>query len=63
MYDASGVKSVTLHYRLDKDGVNPIEDTVNEVYRSGIGVECGVGSGQVGGMGGGGGELMNSHSL
>ena len=22
------------HYRTDKDGVNPINDTVNEVYRS-----------------------------
>ncbi len=35
MYDYSGVKSVTFHYRLDKDGENPIDDVSNEVYRSG----------------------------
>ena len=31
----SGIKSVVLNYRQDKDGVNPIHDTANEVYYSG----------------------------
>ena len=35
MYDVSGIKSVELKYRLDKDGLNPIQDTANEVYESG----------------------------
>ena len=34
-YDYSGIKSVTFHYRIDKDGENPIHDTSNEIYRSG----------------------------
>lgn len=33
-YDVSGIEAVEFHYRTDKDGVNPINDTVNEVYRS-----------------------------
>lgn len=33
-YDVSGIKSVFFNYRLDKDGVNPIEDYSNEVYQS-----------------------------
>ncbi len=32
----SGIKSVVLNYRLDGDGENPIEDTANEVYYSGM---------------------------
>jgi hypothetical protein len=34
-YDVSGIDSVTFHYRKDLDGVNPIHETSNEVYRSG----------------------------
>ena len=36
IYDVSGIKSVTFNYRLDRDGVNPIDDTSNEVYHSGL---------------------------
>lgn len=34
----SGIKSVEFSYRRDHDGVNPIEDTANEVYKSGKGL-------------------------
>ena len=34
-YDVSGIDSVTFYYRKDLDGVNPIHETSNEVYRSG----------------------------
>ena len=33
-YDVSGIKNVTFHYREDKDGINSISDTSNEVYES-----------------------------
>jgi hypothetical protein len=33
-YDVSGIKSVFFNYRLDKDGLNPIEDHSNELYQS-----------------------------
>lgn len=35
-YDISGIASVTFYYRKDMDGINPIEDTANEVYHSGV---------------------------
>ena len=35
-YDISGIASVTFYYRKDMDGINPIEDTANEVYHSGL---------------------------
>ena len=31
-YDVSGIQSLTLHYREDEDGVNPLDDNANEVY-------------------------------
>ena len=34
-YDFSGIESVTFYYRKDLDGINPIHETSNEVYRSG----------------------------
>ena len=34
-YDVSGIDSVMFYYRKDMDGVNPIDETSNEVYRSG----------------------------
>ncbi|HNX01534.1 MAG TPA: hypothetical protein PKK33_09230, partial [Candidatus Cloacimonadota bacterium] len=37
-YDASGLQSVTLKYRTDTDGVNPLTDNVNETYAGGTGV-------------------------
>lgn len=30
----SGIKNVTIQYHEDKDGINPISDTNNEVYQS-----------------------------
>lgn len=38
VYDVSGVAGVTLKYRVDLDGVNPIADVENEVYADGAGV-------------------------
>lgn len=35
VYDLSGLKSVKLKYRLDKDGVNPISSNQNETYEGG----------------------------
>lgn len=34
-YDISGIDSVTFYFRIDKDGVNPVHDYSNEVYKSG----------------------------
>ena len=36
IYDVSGMKSVLFNYRMDKDGVNPIDDNANEVHLSGM---------------------------
>eukprot|EP01094_Clydonella_sp_ATCC50884_P018066 TRINITY_DN3275_c0_g1_i1.p1 TRINITY_DN3275_c0_g1~~TRINITY_DN3275_c0_g1_i1.p1 ORF type:complete len:738 (-),score=134.45 TRINITY_DN3275_c0_g1_i1:204-2321(-) len=33
VYDVSGVASVTLSWRKDDDGANPLEDSANELYR------------------------------
>ena len=33
-YDVSGIKNFTFYYREDKDGINPISDTSNDVYPS-----------------------------
>jgi len=38
VYDASGLASVTLKYRADADGVNPLSDFENETYAGGAGV-------------------------
>lgn len=38
VYDASGLSSVTLRYRLDNDGVNPLGTIENETYAGGPGV-------------------------
>ncbi len=38
-YDVSGMSSVVFNYRKDMDGVNPLEDNSNEVYKSGISVQ------------------------
>lgn len=35
VYDLSGLKSVKLKYRLDKDGVNPLTSNQNETYAGG----------------------------
>ena len=37
-YDVSGLQSVTLKYRLDDDGENPISDNNNDTYGGGTGV-------------------------
>jgi hypothetical protein len=34
-YDVSGLESVTLHYRIDNDGQNPIDSTDNDTYAGG----------------------------
>lgn len=34
-YDVSGLASVTLKYRLDNDGINPLSSTQNETYAGG----------------------------
>ena len=34
--DVSGVASVTLKYRIDADGVNPLDSTQNETYAGGV---------------------------
>jgi hypothetical protein len=34
LHDVSGIKNVTIQYHEDKDGINPISDTNNEVYQS-----------------------------
>ncbi len=39
VYDVSSVQSVTLKYRLDNDGVNPIANNDNETYSGGSGVQ------------------------
>lgn len=38
VYDLSGLKSVKLKYRTDKDGKNPLTDNHNETYAGGSGV-------------------------
>jgi len=38
-YDASGIQSIIVKYRLDKDGVNPLADNDNETYAGGPGVQ------------------------
>ncbi|MEW5691845.1 MAG: fibronectin type III domain-containing protein [Candidatus Hydrogenedentota bacterium] len=35
IYDLSGIQSVTLKYRIDNDGVNPLSSNQNEVYQDG----------------------------
>ena len=35
VYDSSGLASVTLHWRTDKDGRNPVASTQNETYAGG----------------------------
>lgn len=37
-YDVSGLQSVTLKYRVDNDGVNPLTDNDNDTYAGGPGV-------------------------
>lgn len=37
-YDVGGVASATLRYRLDDDGVNPLDDHANDTYAGGTGV-------------------------
>jgi hypothetical protein len=37
-YDVSGIQSATLRYRVDADGVNPLDDHANELYGGGPGV-------------------------
>ncbi len=37
-YDVSGIQSVTLKYRVDDDGLNPLTDNVNDTYAGGPGV-------------------------
>lgn len=39
VYDVSGIQSVTLKYRLDNDGVNPIDNNDNDTYAGGAGVQ------------------------
>ncbi len=34
-YDVSGISSVVFNYRKDMDGINPLQDNSNEVYKSG----------------------------
>lgn len=36
VYDVSGVQNVTLKYRVDADGVNPLSGTQNETYAGGV---------------------------
>ncbi|MEY3026751.1 MAG: hypothetical protein RLZZ238_1648 [Planctomycetota bacterium] len=38
VHDVSGTQSVTLKYRLDDDGMNPLSDNANELYAGGAGV-------------------------
>lgn len=38
-YDINGLSSVTLKYRVDKDGKNPLIDNDNDTYKGGAGVE------------------------
>lgn len=37
-YDVSGIDSLNLAYRIDDDGVNPLDDDANETYAGGPGV-------------------------
>ena len=37
-YDVSGLQNVVLKYRVDEDGVNPIDDYANDTYSGGNGV-------------------------
>jgi len=39
-YDVSGIQSVTLKYRLDNDGTNPIDNNDNDTYAGGPGVQA-----------------------
>jgi hypothetical protein len=39
-YDVSGIQSVTLKYRLDNDGLNPIANNDNETYSGGSSVQA-----------------------
>jgi len=38
-YDVSGIQSATLKYRIDNDGVNPINNNDNDTYAGGSGVQ------------------------
>ncbi|MGE0709318.1 MAG: hypothetical protein AB7N76_26840 [Planctomycetota bacterium] len=38
--DVSGVRRVTLRYRVDQDGTNPLQDDVNETFAGGPGVSA-----------------------
>jgi len=38
-YDVSGFQSITVKYRLDNDGVNPLTDNDNDTYAGGAGVQ------------------------
>jgi len=37
-YDVSGLQSISLKYRLDEDGINPLSDNANDTYSGGPGV-------------------------
>lgn len=39
-YDVSGLQSITLKYRLDNDGINPLTDNDNDTYTGGAGVQA-----------------------
>ncbi|HED52869.1 MAG TPA: hypothetical protein ENJ00_01535 [Phycisphaerales bacterium] len=38
VHDVSGVQSVTLKYRVDSDGLNPMDDHANELYAEDLGI-------------------------
>jgi hypothetical protein len=38
-YDVSGIQTISLKYRLDNDGLNPIDNNDNETYAGGSGVQ------------------------
>ncbi|GAB4324011.1 MAG: hypothetical protein Kow00127_16700 [Bacteroidales bacterium] len=38
-YDASDIQTITLKYRLDNDGINPLTDNDNDTYTGGPGVQ------------------------
>lgn len=38
-YDVSGIQAATLKYRLDNDGLNPLDNNDNETYAGGSGVQ------------------------
>ena len=37
-FDVSGLQDVVLKYRLDEDGINPLDDHTNDIYAGGTGV-------------------------